>query len=110
MRFEFFLTLLKESKSIVGNSSAGVREAPYYGVPTVNIGSRQQNRAEGPQIFNVAPVSAQITQGIEFALKSTREVAYKFGRGNAANKFIEILISDEIWPIGTDKVFIDVEN
>jgi hypothetical protein len=37
-------------------------------------------------------------------------VAYKFGRGNAANKFIEILISDEIWPIGTDKVFIDVEN
>lgn len=108
MRFEYFLTLLKESKSIVGNSSAGVREAPYYGVPTVNIGSRQQNRAVGPQIFNVAPVSAQITQGIEFALKSTREVSYKFGRGNAADKFIEILISDEVWLIGTDKVFVDV--
>ncbi len=110
MRFEYFLTLLKESRSIVGNSSAGVREAPYYGIPTVNIGSRQLNRAVGPQIFNVAPVSGQITQGIESALKSKREVAYEFGRGNAADKFIEILISDEKWPIGTDKVFIDVRN
>jgi UDP-N-acetylglucosamine 2-epimerase (hydrolysing) len=110
MRFEYFLTLLKESRSIVGNSSAGVREAPYYGVPTVNIGSRQQNRALGPQIFNVAPVSGQIKQAIESALKSTREVAYKFGRGNAADKFIEILSSNEKWPIGTDKVFIDVRS
>jgi UDP-N-acetylglucosamine 2-epimerase (hydrolysing) len=110
MRFEYFLTLLKESVSIVGNSSAGVREAPYFGVPTVNIGSRQQNRAVGPQIFNVAPISGEITQGIESALKSTREVIYRFGRGNAADKFVEILSSEEIWPIGTDKVFIDVEN
>jgi UDP-N-acetylglucosamine 2-epimerase (hydrolysing) len=110
MRFEYFLTLLKESRAIIGNSSAGVREAPYFGVPTVNIGSRQQNRAAGPQIFNVAPVSGQIAQGIESALKSTRARVYKFGRGNAADKFVEILTSNEIWLIGTDKIFIDVEK
>ena len=40
-----FLRFLKESIFIVGNSSAGIREAPYYNVPTVDIGSRQNNRA-----------------------------------------------------------------
>ena len=42
MRFEFYLTLLKNSKMIVGNSSSGVHEAPFYGVPTINIGNRQK--------------------------------------------------------------------
>ena len=31
LRFEYFLTLLKNAEFIIGNSSAGVREAPYYG-------------------------------------------------------------------------------
>jgi UDP-N-acetylglucosamine 2-epimerase (hydrolysing) len=44
MRFESFLTLMKHADAIVGNSSAGIREAPVYGVPTINIGSRQLNR------------------------------------------------------------------
>ena len=37
---------------IVGNSSAGVREAPIYGIPSLNIGSRQKNRAKSKSIFN----------------------------------------------------------
>ena len=37
MRFEYFLTLLKNCQFIIGNSSAGVREAPFYGVPALNI-------------------------------------------------------------------------
>ena len=45
IRFEYFLVLLKQSELIIGNSSAGVREAPFYGVPTVNIGTRQHRRA-----------------------------------------------------------------
>ncbi len=40
MRFEYFLTLLKNSNFIIGNSSAGLREAPVYGVPTINIVNR----------------------------------------------------------------------
>ena len=43
LRFEYFLRLLKESQFIIGNSSVGIREAPYYHVPTVDIGSRQKN-------------------------------------------------------------------
>lgn len=40
MRFEYFPTLLKNSNFIIGNSSAGLREAPVYGVTTINIGHR----------------------------------------------------------------------
>jgi UDP-N-acetylglucosamine 2-epimerase (hydrolysing) len=52
MRFEHFLQLLKNAKFIIGNSSAGVREAAYYGVPAVNIGTRQLNRNENELILN----------------------------------------------------------
>ena len=44
LRFEFYLTLLKNAELIIGNSSAGIREAPVFGVPTINIGTRQNNR------------------------------------------------------------------
>ena len=37
MRFEYFLSSLKNSNLIIGNSSAGIREAPFYGIPTINI-------------------------------------------------------------------------
>ena len=52
IRFEFYLTLLKNSNFIIGNSSSGIIEAPYYGIPTINIGSRQHNRAKLSSIIN----------------------------------------------------------
>ena len=53
MRFEYYLTLLKNSKFIIGNSSSGIIEAPYYGTPTINIGTRQKNRALIKSIVNL---------------------------------------------------------
>ena len=53
MRFEFFLSALKNSSFIIGNSSAGIREAPFYGIPTINIGDRQLNRANLKSISNI---------------------------------------------------------
>ena len=53
MRFSYFSTLLKNSQIIIGNSSVGVREAPFLGVPSINIGSRQFRRAEAKSIKNV---------------------------------------------------------
>ncbi|MDF2949155.1 MAG: hypothetical protein K0R07_1182, partial [Sedimentibacter sp.] len=44
IRFEYFLTLLKNSNFIIGNSSVGIREASVYGVQSINIGNRQQGR------------------------------------------------------------------
>ncbi len=46
IRFEYYLTLLKNSRFIIGNSSSGIIEAPYYGVSTINLGDRQKNRLQ----------------------------------------------------------------
>ena len=43
IRFEYFLTFLKNASVIVGNSSAGIRESGIYGIPAIDIGSRQQD-------------------------------------------------------------------
>ena len=55
LRFEYYLTLLKNSQFIIGNSSSGIMEAPYYGVTTINIGNRQSNRLKTKLIKNQTP-------------------------------------------------------
>ena len=52
MRFNYFSVLLKNAKLLMGNSSAGVREAPFLGTPSVNIGSRQKNRSVSKSVTN----------------------------------------------------------
>ena len=48
-----FLKLLVNSKCLVGNSSVGIRECSYLGVPTVNIGTRQNKRQRGSNVIDV---------------------------------------------------------
>ena len=64
MRFEFFLSCLKNSEFIIGNSSAGIREASYYGVPAINVGSRQQMRERTPNVFDCKHNSNEILRCI----------------------------------------------
>ena len=111
LRFEYFLTLLKNADYIVGNSSAGVREAPYYDVPTVDIGSRQSNRAFGLSIFHTHDDSNSIIKGISsakvFKLKGTNPKS-DFGQGNSDKIFLELLRGDKIWSIECQKQFQDI--
>ena len=50
---EKFLALLKKSRVLVGNSSAGLKECSYLGIPVVNIGNRQNGRRAGGHVRNV---------------------------------------------------------
>ncbi|MDB2442443.1 UDP-N-acetylglucosamine 2-epimerase, partial [Candidatus Pelagibacter bacterium] len=52
MRFEYYLTLLKYAKFLIGNSSSGIMEAPYYGTFAINIGNRQNKRANINSVIN----------------------------------------------------------
>jgi UDP-N-acetylglucosamine 2-epimerase (hydrolysing) len=108
LRFEYFLTLLKNSQFIIGNSSAGIREAPYYGIPIINIGTRQQNRAVHSDIVNVD----YGVYSIVTALKKIDEHQVKiteadFGQGNSAQLFLESIVNQEIWSINHQKQFRD---
>lgn len=108
LRFEYFLTLLKNSQFIIGNSSAGIREAPYYGIPIINIGSRQQNRAIHADIINVNYDSKSISQALKnIDSKEFKKVTSDFGQGNSAQLFLEVIENNGIWEINHQKQFRD---
>lgn len=60
-----FLRLLANAAVLVGNSSAGIRECAYLGVPVVNIGSRQAGRERGPNVVDVGYDREAIRSAIE---------------------------------------------
>ena len=110
LRFEYFLRLLKEAKFIIGNSSAGVREAPYYKVPTIDIGSRQNNRAQANSIINVSYNSDEILSVIKNINFNKQEVIdiSEFGKGNSNELFLQLLESNSIWKVNCQKQFQDL--
>lgn len=106
LRFEYFLTLLKHSRFIIGNSSAGIREAPYYGIPAINIGTRQQNRALQADILNVAQDAESISNALAaIGTHHIKKTVSNYGTGNSAALFLESLQNDDIWEINHQKQF-----
>ncbi len=108
LRFEYFLTLLQDSQFIIGNSSAGIREAPYYGIPIINIGTRQQNRAIHADIINVDYSVESIANALQMI--DTHEVnktESDFGQGNSAQLFLESMENAAIWEVNHQKQFRD---
>jgi UDP-N-acetylglucosamine 2-epimerase (hydrolysing) len=108
LRFESFLTLLKNAEFIIGNSSAGVREAPHYGVPCINLGSRQNGRASSDLILNAFFKIEEIERLIEEVCNIERNVHSKFGDGDSAAKFAEIILSKNLWETPIQKYFLDI--
>ena len=110
IRFEFFLSLLQNAKFILGNSSAGIREAPYYGVPTINLGSRQNKRSKSKSIYNLNFDEKQIISLIK-KLNNTKKKHRKvkeFGFGNSNRKFVKIIQRDQFWNTSNQKFFKDI--
>jgi UDP-N-acetylglucosamine 2-epimerase (hydrolysing) len=107
MRFEYFLVLLQHAQFIIGNSSAGIREAPHFGVAAINLGSRQNNRARSKLIINaeITPDSILEAIGQVPALPKKRE--RNFGDGQSVVRFIRILEEDKGWEKNTQKQFVD---
>jgi UDP-N-acetylglucosamine 2-epimerase (hydrolysing) len=113
LRFEYFLTLLKNSKFIIGNSSAGIREAPYYNIPTIDIGTRQNNRAKMISIFNCGYTKSEILSTIEkindFKIEQSNELnKFYFGKGRSDKLFLRLLKSYKFWQIEHQKQFQEV--
>ncbi len=109
MRFEYFLTLMRESHFLIGNSSAGVRESSYYGVPSINIGTRQRNRQSNQLITDSPALCSELVTAISKIDSIERKPIFPFGNGNSAELFKTILDNQEIWPISTDKIFVDLQ-
>ncbi|MED0717296.1 UDP-N-acetylglucosamine 2-epimerase [Aeribacillus composti] len=111
MRFEYFLTLLKNCDFIIGNSSAGIRETCVYGIPSIDIGNRQKGRYDLNKLKNIVHVDErkhEILNAINNMEKRT-EVNRIFGEGRSAERFIKLLEDEEIWGLEIQKHFIDIE-
>ena len=108
MRFEYFLTLLKNSELILGNSSSGVREAPVYGIPTINIGNRQNERVKNlnSNVVNIETITEKVLIKKINSLTGKRFKTKKiFGDGNSSNRILNILKKDNIWKVPIQKTF-----
>ena len=87
-----FLRLLANAKCLIGNSSVGIRECAYLGVPVVNIGTRQNRRDRGNNILDVRYSADEIQQAVTHWLNSERpESSEVYGGGNAGEIIADTL-------------------
>ncbi len=109
MRFEYYLTLLKNARAVVGNSSSVVREAPVYGVPSVSVGSRQSNRSQAESILEVAEDREALLAALE-RLPEPFAPALHFGGGGSAAAFLDCLRRPALWSTSPQKQFRDLTS
>lgn len=89
-----YLSLLKYSEAVIGNSSSGIVEAPCFGIPTVNIGDRQKGRLLADSIINCTPTKETIVSAIkqacspEFKEKAKRTVN-PYGEGETSAMIVK---------------------
>ncbi|WP_372340441.1 UDP-N-acetylglucosamine 2-epimerase [Parvularcula sp. IMCC14364] len=108
MRFAHFSELLRNSSAIIGNSSTGVREAPFLGIPSLDVGTRQTNRCASESIHQVAAKNRNSIRGFLRDHWGKRfSPSREFGEGSAAPNFIAALNSPEFWTHPLQKNFSD---
>lgn len=88
-----FIPLINNSKCLIGNSSLGIRECSFLGIPVVNIGERQINRERGNNVVNSDYNSKEIFKKIKLQIKRDRFPSELiFGKGNSGKKIAEKII------------------
>lgn len=109
MRFHYFSELLRNAKLMLGNSSSGVREAPYLGIPSMTLGTRQANRSTAKSVFTACCFDRDAISSFiagEWGKRYARDNS--FGEGLATKKFRELLLAPHFWERPRQKYFADV--
>ena len=108
MRFNYFSELMKNCSLFIGNSSAGVREAPFLGIPSIDIGSRQHGRSTGQSIHHCSAYDEDLITEFLFDQWGNKYVSQiSFGQGSASSTFIKVLQKESFWRINLQKTFIE---
>lgn len=111
LRFEYFLTFLKNALFMIGNSSAGIRETGVYGIPAIDIGTRQNGRYTTSRLKNIQHVGENVNEILRAigAVNEYRHACMEFGKGNSTEELVSVLKSEEFWKINIQKRFIDLD-
>jgi UDP-hydrolysing UDP-N-acetyl-D-glucosamine 2-epimerase len=110
--FRRYLSAISKASAVIGNSSSGIIEVPAFGIPTVNIGTRQLGRLAAESVLHCAPDSSAITEALNKALspefvnfcKNTRN---PYGQGCASSEITKVL---ESRPATIHKHFFDLDT
>ena len=91
-----YLSVMKQVAAVVGNSSSGLLEVPSFGIPTLNIGDRQNGRIAAESVYNSAPDKDSVLKGLEKVLsKEFRELAYvvrnPYEKANTAEEIFKVI-------------------
>jgi UDP-hydrolysing UDP-N-acetyl-D-glucosamine 2-epimerase len=87
-----FLKLLYNSKGLIGNSSVGIRECAYLGVPVINLGTRQNRRERGNNVIDTAYKKNEIIEAMHEINSSPRPFkSFVYGGGDAGKKIADSL-------------------
>jgi UDP-hydrolysing UDP-N-acetyl-D-glucosamine 2-epimerase len=87
-----FLKLINGSKCLIGNSSVGIRESAFMGVPVVNIGSRQNGRKRGRNVIDCGYSQEDIVNSVKKHLSNGKyKSEYIYGDGYAGDKIADAL-------------------
>jgi UDP-N-acetylglucosamine 2-epimerase (hydrolysing) len=109
MRFNYFSELMKNAAVMVGNSSAGVREAPFIGLPSLDIGTRQKNRSVSKDVTILsAHDQRQIINWVKEKWNISHQVCSGYGEGSAAEKFVSILNNSALFSLSMQKIYAEI--
>ncbi len=97
LSIDVYVTLMKHTACLVGNSSSGIREGAFLGTPVVNIGTRQQGRERGDNVIDALYKKKSIHKAIASQILHGR---YKpdtlYGDGNTGTRIAQILSDAKI--------------
>ncbi len=87
-----YLSAVKYSRFVLGNSSSGIIEAPALGVPTVNIGDRQQGRIMAESVISCEPQCQSILDAMALAMHMEQKKYHSpYGDGNTSEQIVCII-------------------
>jgi UDP-N-acetylglucosamine 2-epimerase (non-hydrolysing)/GDP/UDP-N,N'-diacetylbacillosamine 2-epimerase (hydrolysing) len=96
-----FLAIMKNADLMIGNSSAGIREAPSFRLPVINIGSRQAGRLRAANVIDVDHDVEAIALAIEEATDPSfrtgmKDMVNPYGDGKASARIVDVLAAVEL--------------
>lgn len=109
-----YLSAVKHSDVVIGNSSSGIIEVPTFKIPTVNIGDRQKGRIKATSVVDCDLNKDSIIEAIERATsrefrESCKNVDNPYGDGNSSEKIIAILKKNISKIKSLKKTFYDID-
>lgn len=97
LEFRKFISLLKHSTMLIGNSSSGIMEAPFLGIPSINVGTRQNGRLRAKSVIDVNYDKDDVIKSITKIMtdkdfqNSIIDQETFYGTGEASKKIVETL-------------------